>query len=38
MDAPPIKAPQALALATEPQANVGRCDALRKTREARHAS
>ncbi len=38
MDTPPIKAPQALALATEPQANVERYDTLRKTREARHAS
>ena len=38
MDTPPIKAPQALALATEPQANVERYDALRKTREPRHAS
>ena len=38
MDTPPIKAPQALALTTEPQANVERYDALRKTREARHAS
>jgi hypothetical protein len=38
MDMPPIKAPQALTLTTEPQANVERYDALRKTREARHAS
>jgi hypothetical protein len=38
MDSPPIKAPQALALATEPQANVERYDTLRKTQEARHAS
>jgi hypothetical protein len=38
VDTPPIKAPQALALTTEPQANVERYDALRKTREARHAS
>jgi transposase len=38
IDAPPIKAPQALVLTTEPQANVERYDALRKTREARHAS
>ena len=35
---PPIRAPQALTLVTEPQANVERYDALRKTREARHAS
>jgi len=38
MDTPPIKAPQALTLTTEPQANVERYDALRKVREARHAS
>ena len=38
IDAPPIKAPQALTLTTEPQANVERYDALRKAREARHAS
>jgi len=38
MDTPPIMAPQALTLATEPQANVERYDALRKVREARHAS
>ena len=38
MDTPPIKAPQALTLTTEPQANVERYDALRKAREARHAS
>jgi len=38
MDTPPIMAPQALALTIEPQANVERYDALRKTREARHAS
>jgi transposase len=38
MDTPPIKAPQALALTTEPQANVERYDALRQAREARHAS
>ena len=37
-DAPPISAPQALALTTEPQANVERYDALRKVAEARHAS
>ena len=38
MDTPPIKAPQATALTKEPQANVERYDALRKAREARHAS
>jgi hypothetical protein len=38
MDAPAVKAPQALTLTTEPQANVERYDALRKVREARHAS
>ncbi len=38
MDTPPTKAPQALALTTEPQANVERYDALGKAREARHAS
>lgn len=38
MDAPALKAPQALALTIEPQANVDRYDALRKGREARHAS
>jgi hypothetical protein len=38
MDVPALKAPQALTLATEPQANVERYDALRKAREARHAS
>jgi hypothetical protein len=38
IDTPPINAPQALALTTEPQANVERYDALRKVREARHAS
>lgn len=38
MDTPPIQAPQALALTTEPQANVERYDALRKIRETRHAS
>jgi hypothetical protein len=37
-DAPPVKPPNALALTTEPQANVERYDALRKVREARHAS
>jgi hypothetical protein len=33
-----IKAPQALTLTTEPRADVERYDALRKVREARHAS
>jgi hypothetical protein len=37
-DAPTIKAPQALTLTTEPQSNVERYDALRRLREARHAS
>ena len=37
-DTPVLKAPQALTLTTEPQANVGRYDALRKAPEARHAS
>jgi len=37
-DAPTIKAPQALTLITEPQSNVERYDALRRLREARHAS
>ena len=37
-DAPTIKAPQALTLTTEPRADVERYDALRKAREARHAS
>jgi hypothetical protein len=37
-DTPPVKPPNALTLTTEPQANVGRYDALRKVREARHAS
>ena len=37
-DTPPIKAPQALTLTNERQANVERYDALRKAREARHAS
>ena len=36
--APPVKPPNALTLTTEPQANVERYDALRKAREARHAS
>jgi hypothetical protein len=34
----PVKTPGALTLTTEPQANVERYDALRKPREARHAS
>jgi hypothetical protein len=34
MGTPPIKAPQALTLTNEPQANVERYDALRKAREA----
>src|SRR6202142_4299285 len=38
MDVPALKAPQAWALPPEPQANVERYDALRKTRESRHAS
>src|SRR6202522_3455730 len=38
VDPPAVKAPQALALTTEPQANVERYDALRRLREARHAS
>jgi hypothetical protein len=37
-DTPTIKAPQALTLTTEPRADVERYDALRKVREARHAS
>lgn len=37
-EAPPVKPPNALTLTTEPQANVERYDALRKPREARHAS
>jgi len=37
-DAPGVKAPQALTLTTEPQANVERYDALREARGARHAS
>ena len=36
--APPVNPPGALTLTTEPQANVERYDALRKVREARHAS
>ena len=38
LTAPTIDAPQALALVTEPQANVERYDALRRVREVRHAS
>jgi transposase len=38
LDAPSVKPPNALTLTTEPQANVERYDALRKPREARHAS
>lgn len=37
-EAPPVKPPNALTLTTEPQANIERYDALRKPREARHAS
>jgi hypothetical protein len=37
-DAPTIKVPQTLTLTTEPQSNVERYDALRRLREARHAS
>ncbi len=37
-DAPPVKPPNALTLTTEPQANVERYDALRRRKEARHAS
>jgi hypothetical protein len=37
-DPPAVKLPNALTLAIEPQANVERYDALRKAREARHAS
>jgi hypothetical protein len=37
-DAPPVKPPNALTLTTEPRADVERYDALRKAREARHAS
>ena len=36
--APTLEAPQALALTTEPRANVERYDALRRTGEVRHAS
>ena len=35
---PSIDAPQALALANEPKANVERYDTLRKAKEVRHAS
>jgi hypothetical protein len=38
IDPPAVKPPQALTLTSEPQANVERYDALRKAREARHAS
>jgi transposase len=38
VSAPVIDAPQALALANEPKANVERYDGLRQTREVRHAS
>jgi len=38
IDPPAVKPPNALTLTTEPQANVERYDALRKVREARHAS
>ena len=38
VDAPPVNPPNALTLTIEPQANVERYDALRKAREARHAS
>jgi hypothetical protein len=37
-ETPIVDAPQALSLAKEPQANVERYDALRQTREVRHAS
>jgi hypothetical protein len=37
-DAPPVKPPNALTLTTEPQANVERYGALRRRKEARHAS
>jgi hypothetical protein len=33
-----VQAPQALALTTEPLADVERYDALRRAKEARHAS
>ena len=35
---PTVQTPQALALITEPRANVERYDALRRTAEVRHAS
>ncbi len=35
---PAVRAPQALSLSREPEANVERYDALRKLKEARHAS
>jgi hypothetical protein len=35
---PPVTAPQALRLASEPQANVDRYDTLRAAGETRHAS
>src|ERR1700733_13412543 len=38
IDPPVVKPPNALTLTSEPQANVERYDALRKAREARHAS
>jgi hypothetical protein len=38
IDPPAVKPPSALTLTAEPQANVERYDALRKVREARHAS
>ena len=38
IDPPAVKPPNALTLTTEPRANVERYDALRKVREARHAS
>ena len=38
MTPPAIRAPQALTLNQEPKANVERYDALRKLKEARHAS
>jgi hypothetical protein len=35
---PPVAAPQTLTLTTEPRADVERYDALRRAKEARHAS
>ena len=35
---PPVRAPQALVLGKEPQANVERYDTLRADKEVRHAS